>query len=104
MSKICVWIKRPGEQPERALIGNTLEDLQQIVEGYIETVTISEDLVIICNEEGWIRDLPFNCRLCGHLLFGNLIFAGYDEDDFTDCPLDERSLKRAFPELWEVES
>ena len=52
--------KDPGKPPVITQVKNTLEALQQAVGGPIETVTIARDAVIICNEEGCLRDLPFN--------------------------------------------
>ena len=43
--------KKPGCEPELIDIDNTLAALQQEVGGYIETVTIASDAVVICNEE-----------------------------------------------------
>ena len=42
--------KKPGCEPEVIDIDNTLAALQQEVGGYIETVTIASDAVVICNE------------------------------------------------------
>ena len=53
-----VIYKAPGCQPEPRDIPNTLEELQAAVGGYIETVTIASDVVIICNEEGACRGFP----------------------------------------------
>lgn len=41
--KIRVLVKEPGKEAELREIPNTLEDLQCIVGGYIETVTFAED-------------------------------------------------------------
>jgi len=57
--------KKPGCAPEIIKVENTLKALQREVSGYIETVTIASDAVIICNEEGRILGLPDNCRVCG---------------------------------------
>lgn len=44
--------KEPGRTTFREiLIPNDLRTLQQLVGGYIETVTIATDAVVICNEE-----------------------------------------------------
>lgn len=42
--RIRVVIKEPGQDPERRTIANNLRALQNIVGGYIETVTISETI------------------------------------------------------------
>lgn len=72
--------KKPGAQPEIIEVDNTLAALQTEVGGYIETVTIASDAVIICNEEGRILGLPYNCRFFG------VDFVGTKGDEFCDVP------------------
>ena len=79
-----VIYKAPGCAPEPRDIPNTLEELQATVGGYIETVTIATDAVIICNEEGRLQGLPHNCRIFGVDFVGPILIAGVDEDEFTD--------------------
>lgn len=83
---ISVLIKEPGKKPRRESIPNTLEALQKVVGGYIETVTFASDVVIICNEEGRLKNLPYNCNLFGIPFVGTIIFAGVDGEDFADLP------------------
>lgn len=54
--------KKPGCEPELIDIDNTLKALQTEIGGYIETVTIASDVVVICNEEGVRLGMPYNCR------------------------------------------
>ena len=84
--KIKVIVMLPGELPEVRTIPNTLEALQEIVGGYIETVTVATDLVAIVNEEGRLMDLSYNVDLCGVPIVGPLVFAGVDGDEFCDVP------------------
>lgn len=86
MRKIKVIIKRPGEKPYTTWISDRLENLQKTVEGYIETVTVSTDLVIICNEEGRIRNLPYNCTILGADFFGTILLAGINGEEFGNVP------------------
>ena len=55
LDKIRVIVKRPGEAAFMTVINNELETLQKIVGGYIETVTLADDFVVICNEDGKIK-------------------------------------------------
>ena len=87
-----VYIKEPGKALELKEIDNTLEELQRIVGGYIETVTVASDCIIICNEEGRINDMPYNCTLFGMQFFGTLIFAGADGEELCDLPDAGREL------------
>ena len=64
-------------------IKNTLKDLQEAVGGYIETLAITSGLTIICNEEGRLRGLPYNCTLCGEDFVGNILIARVDGENFA---------------------
>ena len=99
MRKIKVIIKAPGMVPKEMEIENTLEAMQKIVGGYIEAVTICEDLAIICNEDGRWKNLPWNCEICGIDFVGTIFFAGVAGDEFTDAPSMEQ-LTRLMPGLW----
>ena len=78
--------KKPGCEPELIEVENTLEALQTEVGGYIETVTVASDAVIICNEEGRLRGLPYNCRFVGMPFVGTILAVGCDRDEFCDVP------------------
>lgn len=99
--KIKVIIKEPAKKPRCVWISNTLENLQKTVGGYIETVTVASDMVIICNEEGRLRNLPYNCDVCGVSFVGTIIFCGVSEDEFCDIPVDYQALKNLMPGMWE---
>lgn len=99
--KIKVFIKEPGKKLRSTAISNTLENLQKTVGGYIETVTLFSDLVIICNEEGKLRGLPYNCIILNKAFVGTLIFAGIDGDEFGDVPARYQDMKQLFPQLFE---
>lgn len=100
---ITVLVKHPGiHKPFMVCIANTLEALQSLVGGYIETVTIATDLVLIANEEGFLRGLPDNCQLLGMRLVGTIVLAGVKGDEFDDVPLSYDQARRLFPQLWEV--
>ena len=101
--KIKAIVKRVDEPyGHMTWISNTLENLQRTVGGYIETFPVDEKNVIICNEEGRIRDLPFNCTLFDdksllglrtplQTFYGDIIVVGVDDEEFADVQID---LKR----------
>lgn len=78
--------KDPGQKPELVEIENTLDALQQAVGGYIETVTFSTDAAVVCNEEGRLRGLPYNCDFLGISFVGPILVVGIDGDEM--CSLD----------------
>ena len=77
--------KKPGCAPELVEVDNTLKALQTEVGGYIETVSIA-DVVIICNEEGRLCGLPYNCRFVGVDFVGTILVVGRNKDEFCDVP------------------
>ncbi len=87
MEKIFVMIKEPGESTwERREVDNTLRTFQGLVGGYIETVTIRDDLILIVNEEGVLEDLEPNLYVRGFWLRGTIVAVGVKGEDFASCP------------------
>ena len=89
--------KDPGEHGgHRVTIPNTMKALQEAVGGRIETVTVSSDMVIICNEEGRcigtdeegnMISLPHNCIVCNVEFVGPILVAGIEGEEFSDCTI-----------------
>ena len=79
-------LKNPGCAPELIDIDNTLKALQAEVGGYIETVTIASDAVVICNEEGRLRGMSYNCLFFGMVFVGTILVVGRNNDEFCDVP------------------
>ena len=100
--KISVMIKEPGKVPRHVAISDSLENLQRTVGGYIETVTICSDAVLIVDEEGRIKGKKWCCNIAGIDLYGTVIMCGVSGEEFVDLPVDWRGLKLMLPKLWEV--
>ena len=100
--KIKCIVKRPDEQFGHVTwVSDSLENLQKTVGGYIGTVTLDNGVVLICNEEGKLRDMPYNFtvrRMRGvvtiqNAIFGTVIACGADGDEFADIPIDFNEWK-----------
>ena len=78
-----VVVKKPGKPAAVKVIDGTLEEMQAIVGGHIETVTVVDKIVCVCNEEGILRDLPYNFFLPPHFICGTAFFCGIDGDDMV---------------------
>lgn len=85
--------KAPGKPIETRTIQNTLEALQELVGGYIETFTVASDCVLICNEEGRLRDLPANFWFCGNLFVGPVFICSQHGGDFISLHLSDAAEK-----------
>lgn len=94
MAKIKVIIKRPDEQYGHVThISARLENLQNTVGGYIETVLVIKGVILICNEEGKLRNLEPNMWLYGDLIRGTVIICGQDGEDVSDIPISLQQWK-----------
>jgi hypothetical protein len=100
--KIKCIVKRPDEQFGHVTwVSDLLENLQKTVGGYIETATLDNGVVLICNEEGRIRDMQYNFTLrrmrgvvtVQNAIFGTVIACGVDGDEFADIPIDFNEWK-----------
>lgn len=66
MDRIKVVIFEPGKAGRVDYIPNKLKNMQRVVGGHIESVHLTRDMVIICNEEGRLKGLPENrFGICG---------------------------------------
>ena len=104
--KIKCIVKRPDEQFGHVTwISDSLKNLSNTVGGYIETVTLDNGVVLICNEEGKLRNMPYNfSALCSahaydayvewrEVLYGMVIACGIEGDVFADIPIDFNEWK-----------
>lgn len=95
---------KTGEKAMVVDVSNTLHEYQMLVDGPIETLTLWwDDLVMICNEEGRLRedmrpnrvitdpDIPYT--IDDHIdIYGDCLIVGWGPEDFTDIP-EEMILK-----------
>lgn len=76
------------EEPCITEIENTLEDMQEYVMGNIETVTLSDTAVLVCNEEGKLAGFTPNRILkIGRntdVIRGDFFICGWRDEEFCD--------------------
>lgn len=58
-----VLLKHPGKPYEFAEIDNTLEAMQKTVGGHIEVVTLRNGMVLVCDEEGRMKNKALNAMV-----------------------------------------
>ena len=87
---IKVIMVDPMKEPYPAEVENTLEGLQKAVGGYIETVYLEDDVVLVCNEEGKLIGLPGNRSLGNDIIAGTFFVVGSnDEGEFVSLTEDK---------------
>lgn len=88
--RIRILFKKPNEQPKEMYVADELENYQELLEGYMETVHLNGRVWILCNEEGKFINLEPNIPYGRDILVGNIIFVASDEEgDFTDLTDEE---------------
>ena len=85
-----VIFKEPGKEPRTMVVPNELKVLQDLVGGYIKTLKIADNVVMIFNEEGKLLDLApnFFVGAIADVILGPVIIAGEDGDEFTSLSED----------------
>lgn len=101
---IRVLVVEPMKKPYEQVIENKLEEMQKLVDGRIEVISISDTADIICNEEGKLLGLEPNRRLKNDVIVGTFLIVGNDSsEDF--CSLSEQDIqkyKERFSSLEEI--
>lgn len=78
-------IKEVGKEPKVIDIDNTLEALQKAVGGYIEAVSVGNNVIMLCDEEGKLKGKPYNFDMGDDKIVGNVLFTkDGGKEDFTD--------------------
>ena len=87
-------LKKPGEAPEIVEIDNDRKALSEMIGGRLESFTFATDACVLCDEEGWFKDLPFNVELMGIQFFGPILLVGVNGDEFCDFPVLDQWVER----------
>ena len=83
---IEVLMVEPGREPRIVRLDNSLESLQTAVSigadyrGLIEIISLSDEVCILCTEEGKLIGLEPNRRLWSDVLCGVFYVTGQDEE------------------------
>lgn len=74
-----VIIVEPNTFPRVSIIENSLESMQSVVGGYIESIFLDEKTCLIDNSEGKLLGLEPNRRLFSDIIVGTFIIVGADD-------------------------
>lgn len=97
-----VMVVEPGKKPYKKYINNTLEDINKIVGGYIETYDMDNGTIVVLNEEGKLKNLEPNRRIPHDILVGTFIVVGDDGEDF--CSLSDKQIDYVNERFGEIET
>lgn len=100
---IHVLLMEPGKVAKPALVNNTLEDMQELVGGHIEVLSLPGGGQLVCNEDGKFLTLPQNRALKDEagkvvdVLVGTCFICGAKGDEFISLTPDQmKQFKKEF--------
>ena len=100
---ISVLLLEPGKVAKPALVNNTLEDMQRLVGGHIEALSLPGGGQLICNEDGKFLTLPQNRALKDEagkvvdVLVGTCFICGAKDGEFISLTPDRmKQFKKEF--------
>ena len=92
--KIKIVVSEPGKAPEIKEIDSDLSSMQEVVGGYVECISVNNNIDIWVNEEGLLMDLPFN-RYIGSVPVVGTIFAASHNNDGDTLGLNPKQVEIA---------
>lgn len=97
-----VLVKRTGLPLRAEVVENTLRSMQELVDGPIGCVTVTEDLAIVCNEEGQIRGLLPSASILRVQFDGPVAFVSVRGENFMSITRKVKRLTRRIVKEAEV--
>lgn len=98
-NKVKVLYKKVGESPKVMIIDNNLEEKQKLVGGLIEVVPYMDNMLIVCNEEGKLLNLPPNAVFDIDYIAGDFFVIGDDYENGDFKSLDNEEILKAKEDL-----
>lgn len=73
-----------------------LKEYQDIVKGYIEWISFDKNQILLCNEEGKLKDMEPNLLVPGDVIVGPVIVVGTEGEEFRSLTPEEvtKAIKR----------
>ena len=91
---IKVLVVEPNKLPYEKVIKNKLEEKQKIVNGLIEYVSLDNNALLVCNEEGKILGYEPNRILGRDVIAGTFFIVGDKSGTGEDISLNESQIER----------
>ena len=99
-----IIVKKVNQQPEVIEVRNELYELQNIVGGYIQCVSLPNDIICVCNEEGKLMNLLPNFIYNSDVIVGDVFFCSDGEEDFESLNDEQIEFIMNIMHIFEVKS
>ena len=94
--ELRIVLKKVGRNPEIMNIENTLDAKQKLVGGLIEVVGLTEDILLVCNEEGKLDNLLPNLMFDFDYIAGDCFFIGDDCENGNFKSLTDEQINEVY--------
>lgn len=93
---ITIVIKAPGKEAYSKEIEDELEVYHQILGGYFEAIGFDKNQILLCDDEGKLKDLEPNLLVPGDVIVGTVIVVGTEGEEFRSLTPEEvtKAIKR----------
>jgi len=98
-----VILKPVGLEPRQILIPNDMYILQQLVDGYVQPITLTSDMLLLCDEDGRVKGKKMNCTIMGIPFYGDIVLVGTKRGNFCDVPITIEQAKKVRLMVYETE-
>lgn len=102
MSQFALKLYVDGNTEVIPFVDDQLKTLQGAVDGYIEAITLTKNLILWVNEEAKLRDLPFNqaatsifikYRGGSDYILGSVVFTGGSDENGDTQGISEADIQ-----------
>ena len=83
-NKMKVVYKAVGQEPTIIDIAKNGDIMREFIDGYLEVVPFAHDVLVICDEEGKLKEKPLNFKLFGDDIVGDVLFVSHENGDFKE--------------------
>lgn len=95
--KIKVIFQNPGEISRIMTVKNDLKSMQELIGGYLETLTLPNGLVLVMDEEGRLKGLRENVRCVQfRTIVGRIFITAAEGESFRSLTVKEIQSARAW--------
>lgn len=100
--KIRIIIVEPNEHPRMEYINNDLKTMEAIVDGDIQEVSIDDEAVLVCNEEGKLLNLKANRSVGDDIIAGTFFIAADLGYEYLSS-LSEEQTRKYVQDFYDIE-
>ena len=97
-----IVVKKVGQNPETKEIKGELNEMQEIVSGYIQAFKILDDVLCVYDDDGKLKNKTPNFIFNRDVIVGDVFFVAAGEEDFESLNDEQIDLIMTLLNLFEL--